>query len=187
MVKNFKITASRILSEKCIAYGLLDFKSIYDYVKKLPYGRNSNRSNYTLILKEQRGTCATKHAFLKALAIENDYTDLQLCLGIYKMSGHNTVGIAKVLKKTSLNYIPEAHCYLKIKGVINDITFNNFEQPLFTTSLLHEEFINPNQIGQYKVALHQKFLKDWILQENKPLNFDTLWAVREECIAKLSL
>jgi len=49
MVKNFKIAASGTLSKECIAYGLYNFKSINDHGKQLPYGRNSNRSNYMLI------------------------------------------------------------------------------------------------------------------------------------------
>lgn len=112
---------------------------------------------------------------------------MQLCLGTYKTSGRNTVAIAKVLRENSVNYIPEAHCYLNIKRGIYDITFNTLEQSLFTSSLLHEELIHPNLIGLYKIVRHQQFLKAWILQENKLLNFETLKKVREECIAKLSL
>jgi hypothetical protein len=35
-----------------------------------------------------------------------------------------------------------------------------------------EELIHQNQIGLYKIGI-QQFLKAWILQENKLLNFET--------------
>ena len=98
---------------------------------------------------------------------------MQLCLGTYKTSGRNTVAIAKVLRENSVNYIPEAHCYLNIKRAIYDITFNILKQLLFTLSLMPEELIHQNQIGLYKIGRHQQFLKAWILQENKILNFET--------------
>nr|WP_321245516.1 hypothetical protein [uncultured Psychroserpens sp.] len=188
MVKNFKLSQKESLSKQCVSLGLTDFDAVYNYMKQLPYGRNSNRSNYKLVLKENKGTCSTKHAFLKAVAIENNTEDLKLCLGIFKMNRDNTPKISAVLDRYQLDYIPEAHCYLKVSDTIKDITFNDShnELPAFAQSLLHEEFILPEHIGEYKVNLHQTFLKSWIIKENIPLTFDELWKVRELCIAQLS-
>ena len=88
------------------------------------------------------------------------------------MNGCNTVGIAKVLRENSVKYIPEDF-YLKLKRGIYDITLNTLKQLLFTLSLMPEELIHQNQIGLYKIGRHQQFLKAWILQENKLLNFET--------------
>lgn len=189
MVKNFNLSAHKTLSKQCLALGLTNYDTVYNVVQQLPYGRNSNRSNYTLILKENKGTCSTKHAFLKAIAIENNCKDLKLCLGIFKMNRNNTPKITTILDIYQLEYIPEAHCYLKVNDVIKDITFNDNninDQPAFTNSLLHEEFILPEQIGDYKVEYHQAFLKSWIVKENVPLSYEKLWKVRELCIAQLS-
>jgi hypothetical protein len=188
MVKNFKLSGSKILSKQSISLGLTHFDALYNYVKNIPYGRNSNRSNYKLILNENKGTCSTKHAFLKAIAVENERDDIKLCLGVFKMNNDNTPKVSTILDRYQLDYIPEAHCYLKVNDTINDITFTNSGngEPDFAQCVLHEEFIAPEQIGDYKVNLHQTFLKSWIINENMTFNFDELWKIRELCIAALS-
>lgn len=186
MVINFNLSKTEILSKQCHELGLIDFDILYDFVKKLHYGRNSKRNDFRLIIEENKGTCSTKHAFLKAIAIENDIEDITLCLGIFKMNRENTPKISTVLDAHNLDYIPEAHCYLKIDDIIKDITFNDSEQPVFAASLLHEEHILPEQIGDYKIKLHQSFLKSWIIKDNVQFSFDELWNVRELCITKLS-
>jgi len=80
---NFNLN-NKPLSKACKTLGLQNFLEVCDYVKLLPYGRNTDRKNYTSILKEQKGTCATKHAFLKQIAIENKQDGIKLYLGIYK-------------------------------------------------------------------------------------------------------
>ena len=104
------------------------------------------------------------------------------------MNSINTPKITTVLDTYQLDYIPEAHCYLKVNDTIKDITFNksNNEQPAFAKSLLYEEFILPEQIGTYKITCHQAFLKSWIIKEKVPLDFEELWRVRELCIDQLS-
>jgi hypothetical protein len=186
MVKNINLTIQNPLSQNCIKLGLTHLYSVYKYVQQIPYGRNSNRSDYTLILEENKGTCSTKHAFLKALALENDYNNIELRLGIFEMNSTNTIKISKILNTYKLDYIPEAHCYLKLNHTINDITFNCNKPPIFSKTLMHEEYIIPNQIGNYKVNMHQKFIKSWIEKENISLNFDKIWEIRELCIAQLS-
>jgi hypothetical protein len=44
-----------------------------------------------IVLAEQRGTCSTKHALLRRLAIEQGL-DIALVLGIYEMTERNTPG-----------------------------------------------------------------------------------------------
>jgi hypothetical protein len=185
MEKNFNLSRKEPLSNQCISLGLTNFNTVYNYVKQLPYGRNSNRSNYKLVLEENRGTCATKHAFLKAIAIENDNKDVKLCLGIFKMNRDNTPKISAILEANHLDYIPEAHCYLKVDDIIKDITFNTNESPAFAKTLLCEEFILPEQISDYKINLHQSFLKSWMAKEDAQFSFDELWKIRERCIAQL--
>jgi hypothetical protein len=139
-----------------------------------------------LIIPEQKGTCSTKHAFIKQLAIEAQQEAVQLCLGIYQMNEANTKGVGKVLNNYNLDYIPEAHSYLKIDGNIIDITHPKSNKTLFVNSLLKEEAIQPQQISTYKVNWHQNFLKQWLTTAQLPYSFQEIWNIREECIASLS-
>ena len=44
--------------------------SAVTYIRRLPYGRNTDRSDILRVLREGKGTCSTKHALLACLAQE---------------------------------------------------------------------------------------------------------------------
>ncbi|WP_452597867.1 hypothetical protein [Pontimicrobium sp. MEBiC01747] len=182
----FNVNYSEGLSKACYTKGLKTFDAVCNYIKGLPYGRNSDRSNYNLVLLENKGTCSTKHAFLKQIAIENNQHDVMLCIGIYKMNETNTNGVGSVLKYYNLEYIPEAHTYLKIKHSILDVTRTVTSEITFEKSLLKEVYIMPKQIGDYKVNLHKAFLENWIKMHHIPYTLTELWHIRERCIAALN-
>ncbi|MCH2196623.1 hypothetical protein [Kordia sp.] len=183
---NFSLPQNGPLSSLMIIEGISDFKAAIAYVNELPYGRTSDRSEYRLIIPEQKGTCSTKHAFLKQLAIESQQKAVQLFIGIYEMNEANTKGVGSVLNHYQLNYIPEAHTYLKIEGNVVDITRSTTNKTLFLNSLIIEQEILPHQIADYKVQWHQNLLKQWIQEGQRSYSFEKIWKIREECIAALS-
>ena len=170
-----------------IAHGITDFRTAGRYLHQLPYGRNADRSDFRLVLPEGRGTCSTKHALLAELARDQDLP-VVLTLGIYEMHERNTPGVGIVLNKYGLQYIPEAHCYLRYEGVRIDITRSGAESTDPIDRFLHEEAIVPAQIGDYKVQLHQRFLRSWIADKDLvgSRSFAEVWKIREECIAALA-
>lgn len=183
---NFSLSLNSPLSKLLLSKQITDFKSAITYINQLPYGRTSNRSDYRLILPENKGTCSTKHAFLKQLAIENHQNIVELYIGIYQMNETNTKGVGSVLDHYNLDSIPEAHTYLKINGNILDITRTTENNTSFEDSLLTEQQILPHQIADYKVTWHQNFLKQWITDKQLSYSFDEIWKIREECITALS-
>lgn len=84
--------AERPLGLRFAALGLSDYRESARHVRNLPYGRNSDRSEWRLVLQEGRGTCSTKHALLAELARENSLP-VALVLGVYEMDGANTPGV----------------------------------------------------------------------------------------------
>ncbi len=50
----------------------MNFDELIEKVKNIPYGRNANRYNFSLVLSENKGTCSSKHAFLKDFADKED-------------------------------------------------------------------------------------------------------------------
>ena len=157
------------------------------YVCELPYGRNSDPGDPLIVLQEKRGTCSTKHALLRRLAIEQDLS-LSLFLGIYEMTERNTPGVGAVLQRHGLTSLPEAHCYLRSGETRIDLTRRSGDPREPITTFLHEEEIAPAQILQYKVGVHKNFLQKWIADNNAPrgLSLEEVWKIREECIASLS-
>jgi hypothetical protein len=182
----FQIENRETVSKNFLQAGIKDYHSAIQYVWDLPYGRNSNSSDYSLVLAEKKGTCSTKHAILAKLAQEHN-KDIQLVTGIYEMCEQNTPGVGQVLEKYTLSYLPEAHCYLTYQGRRFDYTRNlkSSDQPI--DSFLYEETILPDQIGEYKRTLHQAYLQEWL--RNKKMDsitcWEALWGIREECIKGL--
>ena len=165
--------------------GAADFAAAARHVWRLPYGRITERTRFWLVLDEGRGTCATKHALLAALAREQAI-DVQLTLAIYEMSERNTPGVGAVLDRHGLDCIPEAHCFLRHEGARVDVTgVPAGAEPL--ERFLHEEPITIAQIGDYKIERHRQFLRDWLARrpEGARLGLEEAWRIREACIAAL--
>ncbi len=164
-----------------VVRGLRDYWAAARYVRDLPYGRNRNRSDFDLVPAEGRGTCSTKHALLATVAREHGRC-VELLLGIYEMDGRNTPGVGPTLSRHGLACVPEAHCYLAYRGVRVDLT--RVEQGSEPVEFLHEEEIEPSQIGAYKVDSHRRSVREWA--PSRGLAFEHVWRAREECIIALA-
>jgi DICT domain-containing protein len=184
---NFPIANKGIASKAFMALGLTFFDEVTAYIARLPYARNSNKSELLVVLKENCGTCSTKHTLLKSLADEQGYDLIKLIVGIFKMNPTNTPQVAQTLAQYRLDYLPEAHCYLKHQGQIYDFTKSKPLRIDFDNDLLEEIEIEPQQVGQYKIDFHRTFLENW-LKNNPQISFskDALWLIREQCIKDLS-
>ena len=184
---NVPLRPGGAVTAQCQALGLTDFHSAVWYVYQLPYGRTSDRSNYQLVLHEGRGSCSSKHALLAQLATEQGLR-IALTLGIYRMTERNTPGVGAVLAQYGLPYMPEAHCYLTYNGIRVDVTRSGVEPVEPISDFLYEETIIPEQIDEYKVALHRRFLQKWLAGSAwaGTRTLAELWQIREACIAALS-
>ncbi len=182
------LTPAGLLSAAFLSLDIRDLRAAGRHLHSLPYGRTADRADFAAVLREGKGTCSTKHALLAALAREQGVA-LALTLGIYLMHEANTPGVGPVLEKHGLPWLPEAHCYLTYEGRRIDVTRSGVEPSEPIDALLHEEVIAPEQIGDYKVAVHQRYLRRWMSEHPEIVGqrrFDDLWRAREECIAALA-
>jgi hypothetical protein len=182
----FTLESEKRVSRDFLQLGIKDFHSAVQFIWDLPYGRNSNSSDYTLVIQENCGTCSTKHAILAQLAHEHDQ-EIQLVTGIYELCDVNTPGVGEVLNRYGLECLPEAHCYLTYQGRRFDFTRNLTIKAEPIDFFLYEETIQPSQIGEYKRKLHQTFLQAWLRDEKSDsiTCWESLWSIREECIKAL--
>lgn len=181
---DFPLSEHEPLAQGFLALGLRSFVDAARYVWQLPYGRNSDRADFRLVLPEGRGTCSTKHALLAALARAHGQP-VKLTLGIYDMHERNTPGVGAVLEREGLSGIPEAHCYLVVKQRRVDLTR---EVPADTSTAAQacfftEEEIEPEDIGAPKEEKHRAFIRAWAARRG--LDPEHIWRVREACIAAL--
>ncbi|WP_445915201.1 hypothetical protein [Flavobacterium sp.] len=165
----------------------MKFKELIDKVKNIPYGRNANRYDFSLVLSENKGTCSSKHAFLKDFADKNEIENVKLYIGIFKMNEVNTPKISDLLSKNNINYIPEAHCYLKINQIPVDVTTSDSFYDKIKNEIIEEIEIIPNQVSDFKLEYHKAFLKKWIEETNQNNTFEEIWEIREQSIEKLSI
>lgn len=181
------IASSAPISSAVLHKGLDTFKKAAEWVSKLDYRRNIDKENILCLFEEQCGTCSTKHALLKRLADENGNTDLKLMLGIFSMNAKNTHAIKEILKKYKLEYIPEAHNYIRAYNYILDYTGIGINETKFELDLLKELEIQPDQVTDFKVKYHKDFMDNWIEENKIPYSLDELWQIREECIKSMSV
>ena len=164
----------------------MNFDELIEKVKNIPYGRNANRYDFSLVLSENKGTCSSKHAFLKDFADKNEIENVKLYIGIFKMNEVNTPKLGDLLSRNNIEYIPEAHCYLKINQIpVDATTLDSFYDKIKHDILIEIEII-PNQVSDFKVEYHKAFLKKWIKETNQNNTFEEIWEIREQCISKLS-
>lgn len=178
-------TSTDSLTLLLISKGILTFEEAIEFIKQIPYGRNTNRDDFSLVILENKGTCSSKHAFLKEIATQNALPNIKLIIGIYKMNETNTK-IGTILSENQIHYIPEAHCYLKVNNEVIDITTSISEFKKIKNNILEEIEIEPKQVGDFKIKHHQEFLKKWITKNEIQHSFDEIWKIREQCIEQLS-
>ncbi|MBV9265955.1 MAG: hypothetical protein JO061_07295 [Acidobacteriaceae bacterium] len=184
----FRLMPAGVVTAAFLGIAKIDLRTAAQYTCELPYGRNSDPNDPLIVLVEKRGTCSTKHALLRRLASEQKL-DIALVLGIYEMTEGNTPGVGPILQRHGLSHLPEAHCYLWTEGKHIDLTrapSARLVEPI--ARLLHEEEISPEQITHYKTAVHRRFLMKWMANNAglSGLTLETVWEIREECIARLS-
>lgn len=181
---DFNLHSEKTISKAFRKIGIQSFSGAMLFVKNLPYGRNSNKDDLTLVISENKGTCSSKHALLKSLAEENGKQEVRLMLGMFRMNENNTPKVKSTLQKFKLDYIPEAHNYLKINGKICDCTSRNSSKLDFIDDLILEIEIQANQISGFKVEFHKNYLQEWV--KSKTFSLEQIWDIREQCILDLS-
>jgi hypothetical protein len=184
---DFAITAAGEISMEFRARDIFTFQQAALLVRQIPYGRNKDKHNLVSLFADHCGTCSTKHALLKTLADEHNFSQIRLFIGLFRMSAKNTPKVGTTLRRHKLAYIPEAHCYLKYEGRILDFTKTSAMPADFSLDLIEEIEISPEQICDYKVNYHKNYLSAWLaVNDHLHLTPDELWEIREQCIQDLA-
>jgi hypothetical protein len=183
---DYKLISNDELTELAMSNGIKTWNQLTNFIKALPYGRNKNRKDLGLVLSEKKGTCSSKHALLKSIADFNNVPNIDLIIGIYRMTESNTPKIGTELTENSIKFIPEAHCYLKINGNRIDLTTKESEFDKIKKDILQEKEIEPNQVSKFKVDYHKDFVKRWLKETNSKFTFNEIWSIREKCIENLT-
>lgn len=181
---NFNIKNTGEVSKEFLNLGINDFQNACTFISKLYYKRNKDKNDILCVFNDQSGTCSTKHATLRKLAIENNYNEIKLILGIFKMDAKYAPKIENTLSTYNLDYIPEAHNYLKINNHYIDVTTPNSQFSDFSDKLIEEYEIEYDEITDRKIEIHKNYLNKWC-KKYSVFDLDQIWKIREECIIDL--
>jgi len=182
---NFELTSDDPLTLDIVESGVVSFHDLIRCVRRFHYGRNSQRADLNLVWYERRGTCSSKHAFLKNVAELNQIPNVELMMCLFKMNSDNTKGLVGFMEQTDLEYIPEAHCYIRWNNEPIDVTFmgSNIDQLLKAT--LEEKQIQAKDVVENKLIWHKQKLVEW-LDSNRPnMTLEEIWGIRERAIQYL--
>lgn len=163
------------------------FEQACDLIQQLPYKRISDATDFSLVLKEGKGTCSSKHGILSSLAVEMKLENVHLYVGIFLMSKETHPILTSFFEDKPYNQLPEAHVYFKINGERVDFTGRIGAMERIAPKIVREQRIEPHQVHDWKVKTHQHYLRSW-LERNPSIDksFDEVWKEREECIAIFS-
>jgi hypothetical protein len=180
----FGISGESSLCHEVRSLGFASFEQLAEHVRLLPYERTVNSNDLCAVLRERRGTCSSKHQLLATVAQHSGRSDVQLTIGIYEMCEENTPGVGAVLSAASFTSIPEAHCYLSVKGERLDFTGLAPGRLSPFAALIAESTVAPPDLIGTKNRLHRQVLAAWAIAHGTTI--DWAWATREACIAVLS-
>lgn len=184
---DFQLTAEGVYSELFREKGIRKFHDACDYVAALPYGRNAIRSDFSLVLKEEQGSCSSKHALLTALAEENAQSSIELISGIFLMSPETHPVLADLFDGRPYASIPECHCYIRFKGERFDFTDQSGTLERIIPRLVREQRIEPHQVVDWKVVIHKDYLERWLRRNPAMgLSLEEVWDQREAMIRRLA-
>lgn len=183
---NFTLSEGE-LAQHLINLGVLDFETACAYIADLPYGRNSNRTDFSLLLTEGKGSCSSKHGFLARIAEDHNRQDIELIAGIFLMSGETHPVLLPFFEGKTYKHIPELHCYLRHQGKRYDFTCTTSAIEIIATKLIREQQIEPHQVADWKPMIHKEYMTKWTARNPQiGLSFEEMWAEREKCIALLT-
>lgn len=180
-----RIRRNAPVSQRLRQRGVRDLREAIRRVRDLPYGRPDDPDDPVAVLREDVGTCSTKHTVLARLCEELGVPDVQLTLGFYEMDAQNTPPAGPVLAEHGLEAILEAHCYLRDDGERFDFT-GAAAHVAPIDRFRHEEPIQPARVGDYKERRHRAVLAEWRTTLDPEFDVADLRGIRESCIAALT-
>lgn len=169
------------LGEAFLAKGCIDFHDAVRLVRDLPWGKPT-RPEALAVIEEGKGTATDKHFLLASLARELGNDELQLVLGIYRMSAETHPAAKAVLGKANLQSLPESLVWLRWYG--GDYDFSSMRAGGKAVVVLQEETITLDKLPGYVEQRHKDFLVRFLLSSRRDdlPDLKGLWKLRGEAL-----
>ncbi len=171
------------VSTELLGRGVRTLGAAAEHLRALPYGRGTSRA-FSAPLLDGRGTCSTKHAAFKELALEQGFDDVALVLVMTALAPPVGPAVAAAAAAHGVPVIIDAHCRVDVAGEPVDLTFPDDEPPLRPGEELSQVHIAPDDVIEEKPRRHRAFVSEYAAAHG--LSAEALWAAREAFIAALA-
>ena len=179
-----QLTNNGVVSARLLELKINDFQAAAQFLLDIPYGLNDTKDDPLIAIKDNRGTCTTKHMCFATLAEELSI-DVVKTLGIYEMTETIVQGTNNLLKKYQLPYIPHTHCFLEYKNYRVDLTEgNNNGKQTSIEDYIYTQQTKPDISPKEEYLIYKKILQEDILQRPEMSNIGekTILKAREDGI-----
>lgn len=171
---NFRLSPGSPAARGFLRRGATDFHRAMRLAGELPTREGSwHADNHRRVLPQDWGSEVAKRALLAALASEH-HVPVRLVLATYELDSENTPGAARVLAAAGLRAVLDSDCLLIYQG---EVLARNEPTP---HRYLHQERIEPFQIGAYRLAVFQRHLWGWSQARGVEPAF--AWHLRQQCV-----
>jgi hypothetical protein len=166
--------------------GLTSFIDVCRYVHTMPYGYNTSREPL-ILLRENRGSCTTKHMAVGLLAAELGLP-IHKAIGIYAMTEALVTGAGPIAAAHGLPFIPVVHCFLSDGTAMVDLTEGNLNGkngPIDT--FLFTARVSPDISEKEEYRLYRNALQSHILPRDDMAGIElkTILKAREAALTLL--
>ena len=180
------ISDNGLVSKAFLSRGVTRFREACRYVHKMPYGYNTSRAPL-ILLRENRGSCTTKHMAVGLLA-EELHLPVHKYIGIYAMDENVVTGAGAIAAAYGLPFIPVVHCFLSDGTRRVDLTEGNHNGkngPIDTflfTAQVASDISEKEEYRLYRNALQEQIL---LRPEMQGVTLKTILQAREAALALL--
>jgi hypothetical protein len=181
------ISGSGVIANEFLKLGITGFIDACRYVHELPYGYNSDRDDLSILFREGKGSCTTKHAVIATLAEELSLPIFKN-IGIYAMTEEIVSGTQQILEDYNLPHIPMVHCYLvydDFRVYVTEGNHNGKNRPI--DNFLYTQNVIANISAKDEYLLYRNALKNEIIlrEELNGVDLKYILQAREEGIKLL--
>ncbi|MEB3229754.1 MAG: hypothetical protein VKJ64_01995 [Leptolyngbyaceae bacterium] len=124
VLPDIKLQPNSPIAKQFLQHNLHTFHAACQWVKDLPYGRNSSSSDSLILFEEGYGNCTTKHGAIARLAQAHNLP-VYKNLGFYRVNDDIVTGVNTLLAPYGLEFLPQIHCFLAYEDYRVDLTEGN--------------------------------------------------------------
>lgn len=181
---DFPLSAEQPLGKTLRSEGICTYEAACTWVQSLPY-EPVEATAVSDLFREGAGTCSLKHAFLAELALEHHHPEVELMVGIFRLTPALFPVVESVLAEEEMTEVPETHAFLRIGSDRFDFSHPRFPFQAIERVFVREQRCDPHQVFDWKPMIHKHYIGGWKNRTQASKTEEEIWQVRLRCQATM--